>query len=84
MGTETADLPAQVGAKAALDKNFQATKADNETFPNIYVLEWEENPDANQYDGKNPLWQSCQRLDTLKGRLSITVEEMEASALLEG
>jgi hypothetical protein len=67
-----------------LDKKFQATKADNETFLNIYVLEWEENPDASQLDGKNPPWQSCQRLDTLKGRLSITVEEMVASALLEG
>jgi hypothetical protein len=48
------------------------------------VPEWEGNPDANQYDGKNPPWQSCQRLDMLKGRLSITVEEVEASALLEG
>jgi hypothetical protein len=56
MGTETADLPVQVGTKAALDKIFQATKADNGTFLNIHMPEWEENPGANQYDGKNPPW----------------------------
>jgi hypothetical protein len=47
MGTETADLPVEVGASAALDKIFRVTKADNGTFLNIHVPGWEENLDAN-------------------------------------
>jgi hypothetical protein len=56
MGTETADLPVEVGAKAALNKIFRVTKADNGTFLTIHVPGWEENPGVNQYDGKNLPW----------------------------
>jgi hypothetical protein len=56
MGTETVDLPVEVGANAALDKIFRVTKVDNGTFLNIHVPGWEENPGANQYYGKNPPW----------------------------
>jgi len=41
MGTVTADLPVEGGAKAALDKISQVTtKADNGTFLNNHVPGW--------------------------------------------
>ncbi|CZT51343.1 related to short chain oxidoreductase (CsgA) [Rhynchosporium secalis] len=55
-GGDMADLPAETGAKAALDKIFAATKENNGQFLNILVEGYENVPGPNKYDGKNPIW----------------------------
>lgn len=51
-----ADLPAEVGAKASLDKIFAATKEDNGQFLNITVEGYENVAGPNKYNGLNPAW----------------------------
>ncbi|KAE8441719.1 hypothetical protein EG329_004505 [Mollisiaceae sp. DMI_Dod_QoI] len=55
-GVDYADLEVSVGAKAVLDKVFDAKKEDNGTFMNIRVEGWEDTKTANKYDGKSPPW----------------------------
>ncbi|KAH6720410.1 short chain oxidoreductase [Leptodontidium sp. MPI-SDFR-AT-0119] len=55
-GGDMADLPAEVGAKASLDKIFAATKEDNGQFLNITVEGYENVAGPNKYNGLNPAW----------------------------
>ncbi|TVY37964.1 C-factor [Lachnellula subtilissima] len=56
LGSQNADLPVEVGAKATLDKIIGAGKEQNGQFLNIYVEGWEKKEGPNQYDGVNPPW----------------------------
>ncbi|KAG4434996.1 hypothetical protein IFR05_009521 [Cadophora sp. M221] len=55
-GGEMADLPAEVGAKASLDRIFAATTEDNGQFLNITVEGYENVAGPNKYNGLNPGW----------------------------
>ncbi|KAH7360167.1 short chain dehydrogenase reductase [Rhexocercosporidium sp. MPI-PUGE-AT-0058] len=55
-GGDMADLPAEVGAKASLDRIFAATKEDNGQFLNIAVEGYENVAGPNKYNGLNPPW----------------------------
>jgi NAD(P)-dependent dehydrogenase (short-subunit alcohol dehydrogenase family) len=58
LGSEYADLPVEVGVKAALEKILGAGKEQNAQFLNISIPGWEKPRGANNnfYDGANPPW----------------------------
>ena len=56
MGGESADLPAEVGAKAVLEVVQNCDKDANGTFIDIKVPGWEKKDGLNQYDGKILPW----------------------------
>ncbi|KAK1149656.1 hypothetical protein N8T08_005208 [Aspergillus melleus] len=55
-GADFADLPSATGAEATMQIIDSATREMNGKFLNIRVPGWEENPGANQYDGKEVPW----------------------------
>lgn len=56
MGSQSADLDVDVGAKAILDITLNSKPEFNGTFQNIRVAGWEDKEGPNRYDGKQVGW----------------------------